>query len=92
MKENKELIWYLESVCLPLWDEWMDDVIAEKEEGQSDTLYVKQFFTKHYDCTENSPLAMMFAAFCGGIDRGLYLNEEMKKIQKMAKQPGKTKA
>lgn len=66
--EQRELI---EKVFFPLWDMWTEDRLSE------DVNEVMRYFAQQYGCTEKSPLSLMFAAFCGGVDMGIELDRKM---------------
>lgn len=71
-QEDRDMI---ENVFLPLFDEWIGEV---PEMGEAVKLPNK-IISEKWGATEESPLALMFNAFCGGIDKGAYIIQAMER-------------
>ena len=57
-----------------LFDKWTDSLKTESQEETD----LRKDFAKVWGVTDNSPLALMFSAFCGGIGEGLDLAEALR--------------
>ena len=71
-QEDREMI---EKVFLPLFDEWIGEVPKIGEAGK----LPNKIISEKWGATEESPLALMFNAFCGGIDKGAYIIQAMER-------------
>lgn len=72
-------------ICLPLWESWLED-IQEKKEGDS-FYHMAAAYTEHSKLPDNSPFSLMFAAFCGGIEKGVTM---IQKLEQAGQRSGKT--
>jgi len=72
----------VEKVYFPIWRKWMEEL----EEG-GDAREVMRFFAERHGCTENSPLSLMFVAFCAGIDNGIEVITSVEAKEQQIRKP-----
>lgn len=62
-----------EELAFDLFDQWTSELTASGEEGKESA----QRYAQRHGIKENSPLAMMYSAFEGGLVKGIDLAKEI---------------
>lgn len=63
----EEYIHFIEE-AVPLWEKWFNSLPEQGDFGK----IPQRIFSEYSGLPENGHVALMFSAFCGGLERGLY--------------------
>lgn len=61
----------LEVNALPLWQKWQDEIAEATKEDKEESMLSRQICVEQYGVDYDSQLALMFEAFCAGLDKGM---------------------
>lgn len=65
------------AIGLQLWDEYWDEVTELKAKGEDKNEEYRKLFAELHGVRKDSPIALMFQAFTGGLTKGLLLADKL---------------